>query len=432
MEVNRTAQYKLRPTDPQEMALRRAAGTGRFVWNKGLSHQEARRAAGLPRHSYAELCLELTKWRADPEIPWLAESPATAQQQVLRALTRATKEAFTVKGRGFPKYKKKGKSRDSLRFAQDFKVDAVNGRVMIPKIGWMRLWFGRPLRGTVKQIVVTREADGWYVTLFTERNHRISKRGHRHAASAVGIDMGATEGRFATLSSGEVIPSPQFLLHSSARLAKMQKHLARKQKGSSNYQKLACSIALLHQHIARARLNFLHEVTTKIANTHGIVVMEDLDIRKMTQSARGTVASPSTNVTHKSWLNRTILDQGWGMFRDLLKYKLEEKGGFLFLVDPAYTSQMCSQCEHVDPANRLCQAEFKCTNCSYQASADDNAASNILVRWAAGPAVQNCGGFAIPVLLDPAKQESAIDQEVVLEESNSAYLRSGQLESATF
>lgn len=398
MEVSRTQQYKLRPSGQQEQGLRQAAGTCRFIWNKGLAHQEARKAAGLNRHSYAELCLELTKWRADLATPWLADAPVMAQQQALRTLTRATKEAFTVAGRGMPKYKKKGKARDSFKFAKDFKVDIANGRVMIPKIGWVRLWFSRPVKGTVKQIVITREADGWYVTLFVERRHRISKRGHRHSAVAAGIDMGATKDRFATTSTGEVIASPRFLLNSLSQLVRLQRSLARKQKGSSNYKKAVVKIAKLHQDIARARFNFLHQTTTKIANNHGIIVMEDLDVRKMTQGKKG-------------WLNRTILDQGWGMFRQMLKYKLEEKGGFLYLVDPAFTSQTCSQCQHRDVASRISQAEFKCTNCHYEANADDNASANILALWVAGRAVQNCGESAG---LDLLKQESATGQDAVL------------------
>ena len=132
----------------------------------------------------------------------------------------------------------------------------------------------------------------------------------------------------------------------------------------------------------------------------------------------------------KGWLNRSILDQGWGLFRQLLKYKLEEKGGFLYLVDPAYTSQTCSQCQHVDAASRISQAEFKCTNCNYEANADDNAAENILALWVAGQAVQNCGGSGVQEVMGPLKQESTTGQDAVLKESACASVGSDQVESA--
>lgn len=119
----------------------------------------------------------------------------------------------------------------------------------------------------------------------------------------------------------------------------------------------------------------------------------------------------------KSLLNRAILDQGWGLFRKLLKYKLEERGGFLYLVNPAYTSQRCSQCQHVDAASRVSQALFKCTNCSFEANADENAAGNILVLWVVRFSILACGEPVVKAVRGSVKQESAIGQEVVLKKA---------------
>ncbi len=138
------------------------------------------------------------------------------------------------------------------------------------------------------------------------------------------------------------------------------------------------------------RKNFLHKLTTHIAKNHGVVVIEDLRVKNMTRSAKGTIRSPGKNVAQKRGLNRAILRQGWGEMEQMLAYKLDRNGGTLVKVSPAYTSQMCGQCGVVDRRSRTSQAVFACAACGHMAHADINAARNIL---AAGLAVTARGAF---------------------------------------
>ena len=118
-------------------------------------------------------------------------------------------------------------------------------------------------------------------------------------------------------------------------------------------------------------------LSTDLAKSHSVIKIEKLQIQNMTRSARGTVDRPGTNVKAKSRLNRSILDQGWGMFATMLNYKLAERGGKLVYVHPAYTSQTCAECHVTDKASRIDQARFVCAHCGHEDSADINGARNI-------------------------------------------------------
>jgi Putative transposase DNA-binding domain/Probable transposase/Helix-turn-helix domain len=161
------------------------------------------------------------------------------------------------------------------------------------------------------------------------------------------------------------------------KLAKLQRHLARKIKHSSNWRKLKQKIARLRHHEANARKDWLHQLSTEIATSHGIGKLEKLRIKNMSASAAGTVEEPGRNVAAKSGLNRSILDQGWGMFADMLGYKFPAEGGERQFAAPPYTSQGCRMCGVVDPASRVCQDKFVCTACGHTEHADTNAAGNI-------------------------------------------------------
>ena len=132
----------------------------------------------------------------------------------------------------------------------------------------------------------------------------------------------------------------------------------------------------LHRKRRRQRENAGHQHSRKLADTAHTVVVEDLHTKAMTRSAKGTVAEPGTNVKQKAGLNREILKSNWGRLERNLTYK----AGVLLKVDPAYTSQTCAVCQHVDKENRRTQTVFQCTACGHTANADHNAAVNILVR----------------------------------------------------
>ena len=165
---------------------------------------------------------------------------------------------------------------------------------------------------------------------------------------------------FAALSTGKTIKPENFGRKALKALRKAQRAVSRKKKGSNNRRKALLRVQKRHARVANARKDFLHGLSTMIAKNHGMVAVEKLKVRNLSASASGTVEEPGRNVRQKSGLNRSILDQAWRLFFTLLGYKLVERGARLVEVPPAYTSQTCSTCGCVDPANRISQARFVC------------------------------------------------------------------------
>ena len=132
--------------------------------------------------------------------------------------------------------------------------------------------------------------------------------------------------------------------------------------------------------IGNARKDFLHKTTTTISKNHALVCVEDLQVKSMSKTAAGIKEQPGKQVCQKSALNRSILDQGWGMFRSQLEYKLEWNGEMLLAVAPENTSRTCPNCEHISEHNRKTQSQFECVSCGYRNNADIVGAINILER----------------------------------------------------
>jgi putative transposase len=371
----------LNPTGAHERAMRRSCGSRRFVFNKGLALQKERHAAGLKHLSYADLCKHLTAWKADPPTTWLREADAQVLQQSLKDLCRAYDNFFTGRA-DFPRFKRKGRH-ESFRYPQRVKLDQPNGRIYLPKIGWLRYRASRFVEGDISQVTVSHRDGRWVVAIQTERE---VERPVHPSTSMVAIDLGVA--RFATLSDGTFIEAIHAFRQAEAQLAQAQRRMNRKTKYSSNWKKAQAKVRSIQARIARIRQDFLHQTSTQISKSHAIVCVEDLKVRNMTASAAGTVAQPGTNVRAKAGLNKAILDQGWGLFVRQLAYKLDWRGGLLVEVDPRNTSRRCPECDHVDAENRRSQARFACVSCGHETHADDVASINIL---RAGHARLACG-----------------------------------------
>ncbi len=390
MKTLQAFKFRLVPTPEQERLLSRHAGCVRFVWNKALDLQKKRLDAGIPLLSYGDLAKLLTLWRSSEDYGFLALGPSQPQQQTLKNLDRAIWEAMDRKNpKRFPRFKRKGEG-DSLRYPDPFQVkldlstrdsDGRNllPRIFLPKVGWVKVRLSRQIMGDLRNATVTRKAGRWAVSLQTERE--ISEP-VLLTSSEVGMDLGVVS--FATTSSGTRIhPSPELvavLKRAEKTLAWEQRKLSRKfRKGpkSQNFRKQKRRVARAHERVANMRLDFLHKTSTMIGETQAIVYVEDLKIRNMTRSARGTRETPGRNVRQKSGLNRSLLSQGWGIFLSLLEYKLVRLGGRLVRVDPRNTSRACFVCGHVSKENRPDQATFQCVSCGHADHADVNAAKNV-------------------------------------------------------
>lgn len=374
MLVRQGFRFKLKTTPAIERLFRLNAGHARFVWNKALRLNLDRLARGVPIIRYTDLCGYLRLWKASDEYAFLAEAHSQVLQQKLKDLDRAFAGAFdpSQSGKRLPRFKKKGR-RDSFRFPQGVRVE--NRRVFLPKIGWVGLFKSREIPGIIKQATVYEEPDGWYVSIQTERN---KPEPEPAVGGMLALDLGVAV--FTATSDGELIEGVRAFARLSRKLARLQRKLARQKKGSANAKKTKARIARLHQRIRRIRDDFLHKVSTRLGKSHAIIFAEDLDIRGMTRSAAGTLEKPGRNVKAKSGLNRAILDQAWGTFLRLLRYKLELRGGRLIPVPYGYSSQECSECGHVSAANRPSRDTFRCEACGHAEHADLNAAKVILKR----------------------------------------------------
>ena len=401
MLIRKAFKFRLKTNRPIESKMAQFAGCCRFVWNKALALQKERLEAGEYCLSYPETAAELLKWKTDPESSFLKEAPSQALQQTLKNLDKALKEAFDKKNpKCFPKFKKKG-FHDSFRFPQGFKLDG--NRFFLPKLGWVRFFKSRDIEGLPKNVTVSRQGKNWFASVQVETE--IVQPVHP-SGSAIGIDMGVK--RFATLSDGSFIEPLSSFRKLEKKLAREQRKLARKVKGSNNRRKQKAKVGQIHIKIANARNDFTHKASTATSKSHAVVVLEDLRIRNMSRSAKGDLDEPGRNVRAKSGLNKSILDQGWHEFRRQLEYKQTWRGGMVIAVPPQNTSRTCPACGQVSHENRKTQSRFACMQCGYAENADFVAATNIL---AVGHTVSACGEAVRPKLSVRAasvKQESSV------------------------
>ncbi|MFK4046659.1 RNA-guided endonuclease InsQ/TnpB family protein [Roseomonas mucosa] len=367
--------YRLYPTPEQAAVLGAWIGAVRFTYNLCL---EQRRDWWRPgrRFTFASQCREITALRS--EVDWLRNVPVHALQQAAKDLDRAYGNWWSGRA-GAPSPRRRGLN-DAMRFPDPAtfafrRLSRRVGEVKLPKLGWVRLRWDRTIPGTVKSVTVSRMAGQWHVSAQYEAD---VPEPAPSVLPAVGIDRGVAV--FAALSDGTLIQPGNFGRKAQRVLARAQRKLARKKRGSNNRRKAVRRVQQVQARIARQRKDFLNKLSHRIAKSHGVVVLEKLEVRNMVRSAAGTAQKPGRNVRAKSGLNRSILDQGWGMFRAMLSRKLAVNGGRLAEVPPQNTSRTCSACGVVDADSRKAQ-RFRCVACGHAAHADTNAAINILSRW---------------------------------------------------
>lgn len=429
--------YKFRliiPNSDTECQLTKIVGGSRFVWNKALalvkqddedyrtmvqmSKMNGGDAQGISTffkfNPYNQLSAMLTVWKQQPETAFLKESYSKSLQITLEELGQAVAEAKSkTNPKRYPVFKKRG-LKDSFSWNGTVKHDIENNRIFVPKIGYISYRKSREALGTVKNVTISKQSGKWYVSLQTERPLSQVNPEWVNANKIIGIDVGIAKAVSAsdTISfeyQGKQITSNQLdsvnpLREHQVKLAKLQKDLARKTKFSRNWNKQKAKISKLHSKIANIRNDFVHKVTTAISKSYAYVTVEALKVKNMSKSAKGTAAKHGKMVKQKSGLNKSILDQGWGMFRQFLAYKLKYNYGTeLIGVNPRFTSQRCSSCGHTHRENRKNQASFKCVKCGLSMNADFNASLNIK---AAGLAVLACGVDGMPSIQNATmKQE---------------------------
>ena len=232
----------------------------------------------------------------------------------------------------------------------------------------------RYAKGIIKNITVTSDGLGnWFASFCAEQEQSILERN----IGEIGVDLGVAT--CITTSDGRLIKKPEKIKGLSLIKKRTAKALSRKKKGSNRRQKTILVLRKIEAKIANIRKDFLQKTSTTLSKNHAVISVEDLKILNMSKSAKGTIEEPGKSVKVKSALNREILANGWGDFRNMLKYKQEYSGGRLVLVNPKNTSRMCSACGVIDKNSRVRQEWYACLHCGYKQHADMNATINILV-----------------------------------------------------
>ena len=415
MKINKAYKFRLEPNAEQEVILNNLVGSARFVWNQMLAVSFEMFAKNEFINA-TNLVNKIMDIKANPEFAFLkTSSNAVSLQQKIRDLASAWSRFFDPKVHArlkenkkkpkkpkffkladgteiqlrplMPRFKRKSDGCDSIRLVQFDKYCRVEGnRVKLPNgVGFVKFRKSQDILGIVKNVTISKKSGHWYVSFGTERE--LEQNPIHPSKTAVGIDLGVA--KLIATSDGQVIKPKNSFKANQIKLAALQRQLSRKVLFSQNWKKHNRKIQKLHHHIANIRHDYLHKITTTISKNHAMIACEDLKVANMSKSASGSMEKKGKNVKAKSGLNKSILDQGWGMMVNMLEYKQQWQGGLLIKVNPRYTSQTCFECKHIAKENRQTQSEFECVKCMYVANADVNAARNIL---AAGHAVLSVEG----------------------------------------
>ncbi|GMM94177.1 RNA-guided endonuclease InsQ/TnpB family protein [Qipengyuania sp. MTN3-11] len=369
MQVLRTQKYRLYPTAEQAEKLAEFARVVRFIYNLALEQRrdfwrQFKRATGKSLN-YVSQGRQLTELRAEND--WIAAVPANCQHSALQDLDKAFAKFW--RGGGYPQFRKAGTHETFEVKAADTGTRPLNrkwSQVRVPKIGWIKYRDTRPISGDIRSTRVVCEGGKWFACIGVRTEHEASAS----ALAAVGIDRGVTLAL--AMSDGNTATVPHSLVDLDKAARRAGRVLSRRKRGSARYRKQRSVLAATKTKATRVRRDWQHKATTAICRDYGTVVIEALNTKGMTRRAH------EKGVAQKRGLNRSILNVGWGSIEMMLTYKLEERGGTLIKINPAYTSQTCSACGTIDKGSRESQARFVCTSCGHSENADINAAKNIL------------------------------------------------------
>ena len=241
------------------------------------------------------------------------------------------------------------------QYGNGAKFDA-QGRLVLSKIGAVRVCKDRPFSGQPKTVTITRRADGWYACIACDTAAEPLPK----TDESIGVDVGLES--FATLSNGETIANPRLLRRAEGQLKTAQRRVSRRKKGSERRKKARVLLAKAHLKVRRARMDFCHKVAHGLVNRFDTIAVEKLNIKGMVKNHH---------------LAKSISDAGWGQFVSILTQKAESAARQVIAVNPAYTSQDCSNCGMRVP-KKLSVRLHSCPYCGFEAGRDHNAALNIL------------------------------------------------------
>ena len=360
MKQNKAFKFRLYPTLEQALFFNKTFGCCRFVYNAMLS--ERKDSYLLTGKSSSRTPAELKK-----EFPFLKEVDSLAISNEWTNLNSAYKNFFRDKKVGFPKFKSKKNDRKSYTtFNQRGTIKVLNSSVKLPKVSFIKCKVHKeiPSDWEIKSATISQTPTGkFYVSILCEYESDVQQI-IPNKNKSVGIDYKSNG--FGVTSNGEILSSHRYFRENQSKLAMEQRRLSRKKKGSKNYEKQRLKVARVHEHIANCRKDQAHKLSYYFAENFDVVCLEDLNLQNIAQSLR---------------LGKSTNDNGFGMFRAALSYKLKDRGKYLIYIDKwDATSTVCSTCGsyHKDIVNSLSIREWTCPDCGTHHDRDINAAKNIL------------------------------------------------------
>jgi len=377
--------YKFRcyPTQPQQHLLARVFGSCRYIYNWALrlrtdSYREGRTI------NYSASSAALTELKRQPETSWLNETSCVPTQQSLRHLQTAFRNFFEKRTR-YPGFKSRRGKQSAEYTKSAFKWDADRKALKVSQLGRLKIRWSRSFTSSPSTVTITKDRAGrYFVTLVLNE----IKAPWPKTGKAVGVDLGIN--RLATLSTGEKIPNPRYLNKYQKQLAKAQRVLARRKKGSNRWKRQRLRVARIHAKIADSRADALHKATTGLVRRFDVICLEDLNVRGMVRN---------------HCLARALSDVALGEFRRQVEYKCDWYDKEVKLVDRFFpSSKRCSNCGHILESLPLSIRRWTCPECGAEHDRDENAATNI--EMAAGHAVTARGGTIRRVAASAANRKS--------------------------
>jgi putative transposase len=388
-KIHRTYKFRLYPNREQSELLARHFGCARFVYNHFLNQRkEQYRLTGKSDNFYAQE-RSLTELKKQKATAWLKEVNSQSLQFALRSLETAYTNFFKKRAK-FPNFKSKH-SKNSFTVPQH--VSIVGGRLFLPKFKeGIKCHVHREITGKVGKATISKTPSGkYFVSVFTEEEYvtPVKKSG-----KSVGVDMGLKD--LLITSEGETFKNNRYTKRYERKLAKAQRHLSRKKKGSRGFENQKLKVARLHEKIANSRADYLHKCSISLVRRYDTICIEDLNVKGMEKNHR---------------LTKSITDASWGIFVSMLTYKAEWNGKKVVKIDRYFpSSQTCNVCGYVNKHTKdLSVREWECPVCHTHHDRDVNAAINILrfgLNHTSAGAVDYTGGEEVRADLSESRSSA--------------------------